>query len=270
MAKIKIKHTVHEIQLSLFPTLPFRMTSTHSSPASDLFKKLKNLEKKTGWKFRNPKLLLASMSHSSFVNERRDLKLESSERLEFLGDAVLGLVIAQYLMKELPGEREGVLSLKRSALVRETTLAKLARSLRLPSYLILGKSEKHSEGHRRDSTLADALEAIFGAIYLDAGFLQVESFILRIYEPLLKKLHSVEQEFNFKSTLQQLVHKKKLGHLHYKYKAAGALHQQTFKVSLYLGNKYLSWGQGGSIKKAESSASRNALRKLEKSSSSAL
>jgi ribonuclease-3 len=229
-----------------------------------LFKKLKNLEKKTGWKFRNPKLLLNSVSHASFVNERRDLKLQSNERLEFLGDSVLGLVISQYLMRELPAENEGVLSIKRSALVRESTLAKLARSLRLSSYLILGKGEKRAEGHRRDSSLADTLEAIFGAIYLDAGLPAVEAFILRIYEPFLKELHSVEHRFNFKNTLQQLAHKKNLGVPRYKlFRSKGSQHEPLFKVSLYIGNKYFSWGQGPSIKKAEHAASRNALRKLE-------
>ncbi len=248
-------------------TQPHNQKTEHPDPAElgALFKKLKNLEKKTGWEFRNPKLLLASMSHASFVNERRELKLQSNERLEFLGDAVLELVISQYLMKELPGENEGVLSLKRSALVRETTLAKLARSLRLPSYLILGRGERRDEGHRRDSVLADALEAIFGALYLDAGLPQAEAFILRIFEPFLKELHSVEQQFNFKNTLQQLAHKNGLGSPRYKLlHQEGPKHQQKFKVSVSLGNKHLSWGQGGSIKKAEHAASRNALRRLEK------
>ena len=242
-----------------------KIKKTEDFEIKSLLKKLKNLEKKTGWQFQNPGLLLESMSHASFVNEHRELKLKSNERLEFLGDAVLELVISQYLMKELPSENEGVLSLKRSALVRETTLAKLSRALRIPNYLILGRGEKRDNGHKRDSVLADAVEALIGAVYQDGGLVPAASFIHQLFSSYFEELHSVEQHFNFKNTLQQLAHKNGLGSPRYKLlEREGPKHQQKFKASVYLSNKFLSWGSGGSIKKAEQSASRNALKKLEK------
>ncbi|OVE74102.1 ribonuclease III [bacterium B13(2017)] len=228
-----------------------------------LLSKLRSLEEKAGYTFINKNLLLKSMLHSSFVNENSHLKLKSNERLEFLGDAVLELVISKYLILNLKKENEGVLSLKRSALVRETSLAKLAKSLRLQKYIFVGKGEKKENGYKRDSVLSDTLEAFFGAIYLDGGIDAAEKFIIKLFSPVLMNIHNVEHHYNFKNQLQEYTqsHYKMLP----KYKLtnqSGPEHKKKYRVSVYFKDKYITFGVGSSIKKGEQNASRNALKLL--------
>ena len=227
---------------------------------NELISKLVNLEKKIGYNFKNKDILLKSMLHSSFVNENMHLKLKCNERLEFLGDAVLELVISEYLFFYLKSKDEGVLSLKRSALVREFSLAKIAKKLRLQNYIFLGHGEKKDKGGNRDSVLSDALEDFLGAIYLDGGFELVKGIILNIFEPLIKSIHHIEKHYNYKNQLQELTQGKyKLLPQYRLINQTGPEHNKKFKVSIYLDNKYLSCGSGTSIKKAEQIASKNVL-----------
>jgi ribonuclease-3 len=226
-------------------------------------KKLNQLESKVGHVFKNKALLLESMSHSSFVNERKEPSLKSNERLEFLGDSVLGLAISKRLHRDGKKDDEGQLSRKRAALVREATLAILARKLRLQQYLFFGHGEKKDGGGKRDSVLSDALEALIGALFLDAGWLFVERFILSLYQTLLKNVSDLEKTFNFKSQLMEYAGKKKKN-LEFRLKSeSGPEHQKKFTISVYFSEKYLSYGTGSSIKKAEQTASKNALKRFQ-------
>jgi len=222
------------------------------------------LEAKIGYIFKNKDLLLNSMLHTSFVNENYSITLTSNERMEFLGDAVLELIISEYLYKNFKDKNEGILSLKRSALVREISLAKIARRLKIQNFLILGKGERKDTGNKRDSILSDALEALIAGIYLDGGLEAAKTFILYAFSPFLKKLEEIEQDYNFKNQLQEYTQS------HFKitpkYKLIGQTgpeHQKKFKVYIYLGTKYITRGSGTSKKKAEQTASKNALKLIQ-------
>jgi len=219
------------------------------------------LESKIGYIFKNKNLLLNSMLHTSFVNENNFLKLISNERMEFLGDAVLELVISEYLYINFKDKNEGVLSLKRSALVREGSLAKIARRLKIQNFLILGKGERKDTGNKRDSILSDAFEALIAGIYLDGGLEAAKIFILYAFSSFLKKVAEIEHGYNFKNQLQEYTQS------HFKmtpkYKLIGQTgpeHQKKFKVNIYLNTKYITRGSGTSKKKAEQTASKNALK----------
>lgn len=228
-----------------------------------LLSKLRSLELKAGYTFINKHLLLKSMLHSSFVNENSHLNLKSNERLEFLGDAVLELVISKYLLLNLKDKNEGVLSLKRSALVRESSLAKLAKSLRLQQYIYVGKGEKKENGYKRDSVLSDTLEAFFGAIYLDGGLEAAEKFIIKIFHPVLMNIHNIEHHYNFKNQLQEFTQSIYKTLPNYKLTSqSGPEHKKKYRVSVYFKDKYVTFGMGSSIKKAEQNASKNALKLL--------
>ncbi|EKD25900.1 MAG: hypothetical protein ACD_79C01447G0004 [uncultured bacterium] len=236
----------------------------------ELLSKLLPLEKKLQYTFKDKALLLKSMLHSSFVNENPLLQLKSNERLEFLGDTVLELVISHHLVSNLKNKDEGVLSLKRSALVRGSSLTKLSKQLRLHNFLIVGKGEKKEDGSKRESVLCDALEAVFGAIYLDGGLEAAREVILKIFSPLLKDLHVIEQHYNFKNQLQELTQEKYQATPQYKLIGQeGPEHKKSFRVSVYLKDIFITYGTSTSIKKAEQICSKNALNLLKIRSSKA-
>jgi len=190
----------------------------------------------------------------------KKLQLKSNERLEFLGDAVLELIITEYLFERFPNEDEGTLSLKRSSLVNEVSLAKLARNLRLQNFIIIGRGEIRGRGNHRDSVLSDVLEALFGAIYLDGGYKVAKNFILSSFENLLLEIGDIEKKYNFKNQLQEYAQSKYKTLPQYRLiKRSGPEHRQSFKVSVYLNNKFMTLGTGSSVKKAEQTASKNAL-----------
>ena len=227
--------------------------------------KVLKLEEKINYSFKSKHLLFHSLLHSSFVNENKELELESNERLEYLGDAVLGLVISDFLMKKLKNQDEGVLSNKRAALVRERTLAKLARDLRLQHYIIVGIGEKKEKGHTRDSVMCDVLEALFGAVYMDGGLEKARKVILYLFNDLLRDLKKVEREYNLKNQLQQICQSRYKSLPRYqKVNMTGPEHRRKFKVQVYINNSYFTFGTGTSIKKAEQTASKNALNLMKK------
>jgi ribonuclease-3 len=222
--------------------------------------RFKTLERKIGYRFRDKSLLLQAMLHSSFVNEHTGRRLQSNERLEFLGDAVLELVVSEHLVHELKNQNEGILSLKRSALVRESTLASLARSLRLHAHIVLGRGEQKENGHKRDSVLSDTFEALLGAVYRDGGIEAARGVVHRIFRPLFLRIHDIEQNYNFKNQLQEYSFKHYQATPRYRLSGhTGPDHDKRFRVCVSLKGRYITHGSGSSIKKAEQSASRNAL-----------
>lgn len=231
----------------------------------DLTNNLLPIEKKINYVFKNKKLLLNSFVHSSYANEKKMLGLKSNERLEFLGDAVLELVISKYLMEDLPDCDEGVLTLKRSVLVQEHSLAKLAKKLKLHHFIILGCGEKKESNVYRDALLCDMLEALIGAVYQDSGFIDAEKVVLKIFTPLIEDLETIENQFNYKNKLQELTLKNLKSIPKYKLVGqTGPEHKKKYKVHVFIDNKYITSGTGTSIKKAEHKASQNALNLIER------
>jgi ribonuclease III len=215
--------------------------------------------------FRNQSLLAEALQHSSFVNEVRDQNLRDNERLEFLGDAVLNLVIGHLLMEHFPDLTEGDLSKKRALLVNEASLATVARTINLGSYLRLGKGEEHSNGRNKDSLLANALEAVFAAIYIDGGFDSIFSVIRHHFFEALKELHTSTTDQDHKGRLQELAQLKNKDTPTYKIvKETGPDHAKTFCVELEIFDIKTD-GQGRNKKMAEQNAAKKALKLLEES-----
>ena len=170
--------------------------------------KLKELEKKTGYTFKDFSLLEQAMMHSSYTNERHLPKYRCNERLEFLGDAVLELVSSEYLFNESPHTPEGELTKTRASMVCEPSLALCARDISLGDYLLLGKGEEATGGRLRDSVTSDAMEALIGAVYLDGGFTSAKEFIHRF---ILTDLEDKKLFYDSKTILQEMVQAKKNG-----------------------------------------------------------
>lgn len=215
------------------------------------------LARAIGYQFHDPQLLDDAVTHRSAGSR-------NNERLEFLGDAVLGLVVAEWLYAAFPDGAEGQLSRLRATLVKRETLAAIARKVDLGAYLRLGSGELKSGGFRRDSILADALEAILGGILLDAGFATCRDCILRLFAGRLDKLSVVDDLKDPKTRLQEYLQSRKLALPVYEMKeVTGKAHHQQFVVECRIDElSAASTGAGGSRRKAEQSAADNMLEQL--------
>ena len=221
------------------------------------------LEDALGYHFKDNGLLRQALQHSSYVNEQRELELEDNERLEFLGDAVLDLVITHILMDYFPQTREGDLSRMRATIVNESQLAEVAQGLNLGQHLLLGKGEALSHGQEKSSILADALEAVFAAVYLDGGYQAASGVIEKLFSGIVSQIGERLGEEDFKSPLQELVQVRFKTIPDYKVIAeSGPDHDKTFEVRLSVGNSLTSQGVGKSKKAAEQAAAKVALEKL--------
>ena len=220
-------------------------------------KSVEQLQTIINYRFNDEQLLLTAITHRSYS------KNCNNERLEFLGDSVLGLVISGYLFKRLNNAAEGELSRVRASLVKEEALATVARDINLGDFLLLGSGELKSGGYRRASILSDAMEAIFGAIYLDAGFGQCENSILFLYEDYLVTLPSSIDLKDPKTTLQEYLQGKKIDLPEYQViKTEGKSHDQVFTIECQIsGLNIVALGKGSSRKKAEQMAASAALKK---------
>ncbi len=236
------------------------------SPLERLKTKLKMIEEKLGYAFENKSFLIISFTHRSFINEYREGPLEHNERLEFLGDSVLGLIIADYLYHRLPDHPEGLLSQLRSRLVDTNSCAQYLQKLRLPEYILLGRGETLSEGRAKTSILADVFEALLGAVYLDGGLGRAKSFLLLHFEPEFEASIGTPPR-NYKAELQDL--SQKLFQKTPTYRVVdetGPDHAKVFHVMVYLDDKEAGIGIGASKKEAEQRAAFDALSKQENSS----
>ena len=224
---------------------------------------LKALEDTLGYCFKDKDLLCQALQHSSYVNEKRELALEDNERLEFLGDAVLDLVITRILMDHFPQTREGDLSRMRATIVNESQLADVAQKLNLGQHLLLGKGEALSHGEEKSSILADALEAVFAAVYLDGGHEAACGVIERHFLEMISHIGERLGEEDFKSPLQELVQVRFKTIPDYKVIGeSGPDHDKTFEVRLSIGDALTTQGVGKSKKAAEQAAAKVALEKL--------
>jgi len=223
----------------------------------------KNLEKKLGIEFKNPKLLIEALTHRSYLNEVPQEKRSSNERLEFLGDSILSFIISEWLFSHFPHSPEGTLTAFRSNLVKTETLAKTAQKLSLGNYLFLSKGERKSGGQENPTILANTLEAVVGAIFLDRGLDLVKKFIHSQFKTILQNLTVKGELKDFKSLLQEKTQaKNKLSPTYKTVKEAGPSHAKVFTVEVFLGKKLLGKGQGKSKQAAEEEAAKNALEKL--------
>ena len=222
--------------------------------------KLKELEQKIGYKFRDFSLLERAMMHSSYTNERSLPKYQCNERLEFLGDAVLELVSSEFLFKGSPKMPEGELTKTRASMVCEPSLALCARDIDLGSYLLLGKGEEATGGRMRDSVTSDAMEALIGAVYLDGGFTSAKEFIHRF---VLTDLEDKKLFYDSKTILQEMVQAEKLGTITYRLvKAEGPDHNKSFHTEVLIGNKVSGKGVGRTKKASEQQAAYEAILSL--------
>lgn len=215
------------------------------------------LEKRLGYTFENPELLIRSFCHTSYVNEQVDSHLENNERLEFLGDAVLDLAISHFLMQHFEDATEGDLSKFRAMVVDEAGLYEVALILELGDYLLLGKGEEQSLGREKPSILADTTEALIGAIYLDAGFDRAMEIIEGLFSPLLERVGTQESAHDFKSLLQEYTQQTYKSLPKYRLiEETGPAHDRSFKIALSVNGEVLAEGEGRSKKEAEQNAAR--------------
>lgn len=220
---------------------------------------MESLEKKLQYTFTNRELLSEALNHSSYANEHRSTGISSNERLEFLGDSVLGFVTAEFLFRMYPQLPEGDLTRMRAALVCEQSLYEVARMLELGQYLKLGKGEEAGGGRERQSILADAVEAVFAAVYLDGGMEQIRSLIHRV---LLSRAPAAEERKDYKTTLQEIVQRRIGQQLTYHMmEESGPDHNKTFVFEVRLNGEPIGRGGGHSKKEAEQAAARDALAK---------
>lgn len=218
------------------------------------------LEKKLGINFKNKDLLKQSFTHRSYLNENPDYKLEHNERLEFLGDAVIELIVTEHLYKEFPDKPEGELTNWRAALVNAKMLMSVAEELGFNEFLLLSKGESKEGGKARSYILANTFEALLGALYLDSGYEPCDEFIKKY---LLAKLADIIQEGSYKdskSKFQEEAQDKVGITPSYKViKESGPDHQKLFVVGVFLGNDLVAEGRGSSKQEAEEAAAQLAL-----------
>ncbi|MBI4284755.1 MAG: ribonuclease III [Chloroflexi bacterium] len=224
---------------------------------------IETLQRTLGVPFNLPSLLEQALIHSSYVNENPGIARISNERLEFLGDAVLGLVVAEKLYEAFPEFTEGEMTRLRATVVRRETLARVAHTIGLGDYLYLGKGEEASGGRYKAVTLAGALEAVIAAIYLDQDLKRVREFILRFFDDEIQRAVTHSGEIDYKSKLQELSQAKlQQTPAYYVLEATGPDHDRHFTVEVRAGGTVLARGKGRSKKLAEADAARSALHRL--------
>lgn len=214
---------------------------------------LQELQENIGYRFLKPSLLERAMKHSSAVSD-------NNQRLEFLGDAVLELIISEHLYHEHEEYEEGMLTKVRAAIVTECALARAAEKLSLGDYILFGKGEQKTHGNQKPSILSDAFEALIGAIYLDSGYENAKAVSLRLLYEVIEEALAGKGFTNYKSALQEYFNKNGIYDIRYViFKEEGPQHAKVFHIKLYQGKKEISKGMGKSKKQAEQDAARAAI-----------
>ena len=222
---------------------------------------IKDLETAIGYSFRNITLLQNALTHSSCANERWHDSLLSNERLEFLGDSSLGMVVAEHLYRNYPNRPEGELTRMRADMVCENSLAKVAGQIGLGQHLMLGHGEEQGGGRERASILADAVESVIAAMFIDGGMEPAKNFIAQFI--LCNVPERQLRNMDYKTALQELVQQKKNQVLSYVLTGeSGPDHNKSFQVQVLLNDEPIGNGSGTSKKRAEQAAAQNALEKL--------
>jgi ribonuclease-3 len=217
-------------------------------------------------RFKNLEILDLAFHHKSFSNENPVAKVYNNERLEFLGDSVLGLATAAFLYEDMDTEREGELAKIKASVVSEKSLAPIAlKKMHIDRYLVLGKGEENSGGRKKAAILADAVEAVIGALYIDSGYEAAEKLVKELIVPEIRKAQSDEGDKDFKTILQELCQKKlSVCPTYSLVKTTGPDHDRTFFVLVKVGNVYYGPAEGKNKKTAEQNAAKIALEVLKK------
>lgn len=235
------------------------MTNISSSRTS----LLNEFERKIGYKFKNLNLLNRGLTHSSFANEQKKKKVPYNERLEFLGDSVLGVVVSDYIFEKYPDYPEGELTKLRATVVCEGALSLASKRLGLGKYLLLGKGEEATGGRERVSILADAFEAVIGSIYLDGKIENAKEFILTNLKDIIDQAVKGNLFIDYKTELQETLQKTTKEKIKYVVlNEEGPDHNKTFHVGIKVGGNILGEGKGKSKKEAEQNSAKSALEKL--------
>ncbi len=233
-----------------------------SGPAEVKHRRLPELEQAIGYAFKRRELLCESLTHKSAASETAD-DVRWNERLEFLGDSVLGLAVTRRLMERYPRAQEGELSRIRASLVNETSLASLARKVHLGRFVAMGRGEEKNGGRERDALLADTFEAVLGALYLDGGAEEADQFVGRFFDQVLADAKTSIVQTDYKTLLQELTQEQYKMTPRYRLTTeSGPDHQKTFAVSACLDDLEIGQGAGASKKKASQEAAQNALERL--------
>lgn len=220
------------------------------------------IESKIGYTFKSKSILALAFIHRSFVNENKEVT-EHNERLEFLGDSILGMLIAEYLYRYLPTTPEGELSYLRSRLVEASSCMTYVQKLGIDRYLLLGKGERMNNGRGRDSIRADLFEAIIGAVYIDGGIEATKNFIFRNFSKDIEDILKTPVR-NWKAQLQDYCQKKYHQTPIYKVVSeSGPDHSKIFNISVIINNQEMGYGDGPSKKEAQQAAAQDALAKLQ-------
>lgn len=221
---------------------------------------MNELETRLGYEFKNKSLLTRALTHKSYANELKNT-LEHNEKLEFLGDAVLDLVVGEFLFERFPQDTEGGLSKKRASIVNEEVLSQMAADMGLSSLLLLGKGEAQTGGSSKPRLLASSLEAIVGAMYLDGGFGCAREFLKTEFDKVVGQVCSGEDfEKDYKTRLQELVQKAQKETPKYEVLSEeGPPHDRVFAVCVKVKDEVLAEGRGRSKKNAEQAAARTAI-----------
>lgn len=228
-------------------------------------KDIADLEKQIGYLFKNKELLIEALTHRSFSHENPDKAPTYNERLEFLGDSVLGFVVVEYLFLSKSKFSESVMAKSKSYLVKESVLSEIASSIALGKYLRLGKGEEATGGRTKSSLLADAIEAVLGAVYLDGGYRKAKELILTLFKEKIDIILSSGEFYDFKTELQEKT-QLLFGKIpEYKViKQEGKEHKKIFTVGVYVAGEMFGTGCGKSKKEAETLAAKKGLLKLQK------
>lgn len=220
----------------------------------------KNLQERLGIRFKDERLLRLAFTHASYLNEQHPHLHEDNERLEFLGDAVLELVISQYLYRRTPPMTEGEMTKLRASIVCEPSLVSYAKALHFDEYVLLGKGEELAGGRNRPALLADVFEAFVGAYYLDQGLHAVENFFEKFIIPKIERGEFTVM-VDYKSMLQEWIQQRETWELHYEItQVRGPAHNREFVSEVYLNGRQVGMGKGRSKKEAEQHAAEEALR----------
>lgn len=224
---------------------------------------MQKLEEKIGYRFRDRELLLTALTHSSYANERRETPCESYERLEFLGDSILGYVTAEFLFRHEPPLPEGRMTRLRAELVCEQSLHQTALRLNLGDYMRLGRGEEHTGGRQRPSILADMVESVIAAMYLDSGGLEEPRRFIMAQILQGVEIGASHRSADYKTELQELVQRKADQHIAYELIGeSGPDHNKLFSFRVTINGESAGEGSGRTKKEAEQMAACEALRKL--------
>ncbi len=222
----------------------------------------KKLEEKIGITFKNKDLLIEALTHRSYLNEFPNWRLPHNERLEFLGDAVLELVVSEELFRKFPNYPEGQMTVLRAALMNYQTLAMVAEGIGLDDFILLSRGEKKDIGKAREVILANAIEAVIGAIYLDQGMEIVRNFVSKFVMANLGTIMKTKSYKDSKSELQEIIQDRlRITPAYRVLEESGPAHKRLFKIGVYFGDELIAEGSGASKQEGELEAAKEALKK---------